>query len=79
MLNQGCFIQDVKSEYQKKNASSGASRVFDFKSLGNTINLNVPDEGVVTTDGWKIELLTPPNVPWYDKYLQVHIYGLGLL
>ena len=69
----------MKSEYKKKNASSGASRVFDFKSLGNTINLNIPDEGVVTTDGWKIELLTPPKVPWCDRYyLRVHIYSFDV-
>ena len=52
----------MKEEYEKLKASIGTDCTFDFKSLGNIINLCIPDEGEVTADGWTIKPLSSQEV-----------------
>ncbi len=54
-------IQEVDTEYGKKQAKKGCYVVFDFKDISDTVDLALPLEGVCESD-WKIKPLMTQKV-----------------
>ncbi len=54
-------IQEVDTEYGKKQAKKGCYVVFDFKDISDTVDLALPLEGVCESD-WKIKPLMTQQV-----------------
>ena len=56
-------LQIISKYYQKMNATLGHDQQLEFESDQNLITLDIPPEGITTSDtAWRITALEPPVV-----------------
>ena len=57
------LLQIISEYYQNMNAILGHEQPFEFKRNQNLIRLDIPQEGITTSDkAWRITPLGPPVV-----------------